>query len=75
MPLAKKGDKPVGPFMVQACRDKKQHGLAWVTDSRHDDLEVAKQACDIFFEKWARRCRVQDQNEVIWYKRELKEGK
>jgi len=66
--MTRRPPSPAPPFMVQAEREKKQHGVSYVTDSRHDDLPAAIAGARVLHEQFGRRVRVQDQMETVWFR-------
>ena len=60
-----------GRYFVQ-CGSSRRNGT-WTTDSRYDDLDVAKTVADNLVKMWARRVRITDDNERIYYRNEPEE--
>jgi len=55
------------PYLTQAFRQGLQDG--WVTDSRHESLELAIAAANDLHIKFDRRVRVIDQDERVHFRR------
>lgn len=57
--------KPAPPYLTQAWRSG-QH-VTWITDSRHDTLELAIAAANTLRVQFDRTVRVIDQNEHVHF--------